>query len=452
MTFSSRATALMIVALLSHQAFTQCVPEEIKEAIDEVLLLGGDPVPYTCVSDGRKCVSARFERMEIPPLLITRLSRLKRLATIEFEDVEMQPEAWGTLGKMHQLRNVDIRSSKTKLDSTILFAISRLPELRGISLESDAIALESLGDELTAFDKLVFLRIAGCELTPSGCRAISKRCPNLEELQLHKVTSVREGFSVLTHLPRLKTLRVSYSRLSANWLGSCANCVCLQELDIASNGIRDSDLSLLANCKRLTILRVKEGQCKFGSIDRLTQLSTLWIDSEDNAYTALNDDGMAAIARLTCLKALHISDGEAVTENGWIKLASLTDLEELRLFQIGAMPSTIANAMSRKSLRKLILWDVKWSEECANTVAAMGNLKVLDLNWVDVKDESLSIMTSRQSLLNLVELRIHRVSDAGLELLSKMKSLRKLYISTGYTKQGVEKFKMALPNCIVNKE
>ena len=447
-----RLIAVMIVFTFVVQPCTYSEDSaRIKSLVEEVRLCGGEADIRRPASDVNTYIGVQFKNMELPIETVTKLSKMKEVIEIDIDNVVLSPESWAVVGKMRQIQQLFIRYSEREVSQTIMSAIVGMPQLYWLSIESPSIPLEALDKAVSPLDKLIFLRISGCTLSPNGCGAILRQCPKIEEMELEKVVADMDAISRLSTLPNLKSLNVNSSQLPAKWLGLLSRSVMLRELTLESNGVRDSDLALLASCPGLRRLYVTEGLCSFTTIDRVGQLSSLWIASEDNLDSALNDDGMAAIARLKNLKELSIRDAKMVTDRGLAALKALNKLEHLDVFLLGGTSNGISQMLDITTLREVSLWSVKWSDDCARKIAALTNLTELDLSSVYVEDASLRLIAASKNLSNLSRLHLTHVTDNGLVMLSEMKSLRRLSIGQGYSKDGIRRFKMAAPQCVVHE-
>jgi YHS domain-containing protein len=85
------------------------------------------------------------------------------------------------------------------------------------------------------------------------------------------------------------------------------------------------------------------------------------------AGTAITDSGLANIAGLSDLTALHL-EKTAITDAGLAHLKGLAKLEYLNLYSTGVTDAGLANLNGLKGLKKLYLWQTKVTD---GGVAAM---------------------------------------------------------------------------------
>jgi Leucine-rich repeat (LRR) protein len=158
------------------------------------------------------------------------------------------------------------------------------------------------------------------------------------------------------------------------------------------------------------------------SLEALTSLEAL-----DLSYCAIDDAGLAAIAKLPALKRLRLR-GSAVTAAGLQALASLTRLTELDLgYCPGLDDQSASHLAGLTSLERLELPGCKGPQGMEGAIgltdagvshlAGLTALTQLDLSGIPLGDEGVKKLATLKRLVAL-NLEDTRVTDAGLTALS----------------------------------
>ena len=142
--------------------------------------------------------------------------------------------------------------------------------------------------------------------------------------------------------------------------------------------------------------------------------------------------GMGDVGRLSSLQVLALRDVHIITPD-LAFLEKLSQLEVLDLYR------------TRLSTRNT------WNPpiEDLSHLSGLANLRRLDLSQLRVSD--IGPLGSLTRLVYL-DLRDNSITDAGLDHLKGLTSLRDLYLDgTQVTNAGVKKLKEALPYCIIRR-
>lgn len=234
------------------------------------------------------------------------------------------------------------------------------------------------------------LRKAGADVTVSGGVVTAVAVKDLS-----KFTDAE--FENLGRLVHLKTLSTSGEALNDRTLVYLTGLVALEDLSTNLAQFTDDglwQLSLLSNLKQIkffhTSLRRSDftgrGLAQLASLKNLRRLTV--------AGCPFNDEGMAAVGKLTQLENFRTWHTYQ-TEAGNAHLQSLVNLKSLHLGQRlrrygGASNAhsltneTLAVVSRLKSLDTLTLAEQKFSVDALSKLKALPNLKRLDLTQVDV--------------------------------------------------------------------
>lgn len=188
--------------------------------------------------------------------------------------------------------------------------------------------------------------------------------------------------------------------------------------------------------------------------------------------TALNDEGLAAISSIKSLEWLTISIGSYITAKGIKSLSALPNLYEFELLVCVLAPGTFDAIAEMHQLSGVSLYDSKNVSAAGIAKLVKGNpeLIFLDLSNTDVKEDAIPYVAEMKTLHefrglrlpitdkyldkiakmpNLTDLLLSEtlITDRGLLMLAKSKSLRQLEIANckNLTADGILAFKKARP-------
>ena len=226
----------------------------------------------------------------------------------------------------------------------------------------------------------------------------------LEDLELTNTAAGPSCLAAIGSLRNLRSLELWGTRITDAGLQQLAGMNELQLLDLGRTHISDEGIVLLGNLPKLRWLRLGNGEIKgadqAGVTDRATNQIAKWtsLESLDMQDTSITDRGITALSRLPHLKELRIAYTR-VTDAGMVDIAAISTLEKLQL------PDGIT----------------------ANGLVSLGDhpsLKQIDgISGLD--DQALAILAHLPAL-EAIELSGPRITDAGMDSVGRMRSLRRL--------------------------
>lgn len=194
----------------------------------------------------------------------------------------------------------------------------------------------------------------------------------------------------------------------------------------------------------------------------------------------ITDKGLSALCKITTLKDLAISswkDLPSVSDKGLEELLISLDLETLKIFAKTRNVSGSAFGKRKNPSMKTLILEAPISDQglldMIENCPGLENLLLTDPNIIDIKtfealkklnlqalsiddcngldDQAIKIISEIKSIKNL-SLESNIVTDDDLENLSNLPHLTSLDLSKdcGVSTEGIDKFKLKLPNCDIN--
>ncbi|MEM6365455.1 MAG: hypothetical protein AAF745_13595 [Planctomycetota bacterium] len=274
-------------------------------------------------------------------------------------------------------------------------SFQQLPGLLDVAINGNKITDECIND-LVKIRHLRSLNLSSTTISPAGISKL-RASTTLQHLTLYGGSVTDEHLVGLTGFPNLQSLQIIRAPISDNGLRSVGTIDRLKQLDILQ-------------CSNIT----DAGILEIGQLENLERLHVM--------QAALNDASLKAIAKLRRLRTLCL-DGP-ITDTGFRRLGELRLLEVLDLRDTGVGDGALA------------------------TISNFVRLKHLDLWGTEVSDAGLSSLSSLNDLVHL-DIAGTKVTDAGLIHLANLPLLTSLSveIDAGITKEGVDRLKIAMPNC-----
>jgi internalin A len=194
-------------------------------------------------------------------------------------------------------------------------------------------------------------------------------------------------------------------------------------------------LSKLTGLKQLHLNQSKISSRGFSHIARLKSLEYLTLPLN------VTDKDMAVIGALPNLKGFHIyfGTGNEITDDGLKILSRMQSLEEVSLGGGSITDAGLEHLKGLKKLNYLLLWGDRFNGNGLAHLRESPALRVCNFGSVYITDESLKHLAAMPHLENLSLARDVKISDRGMALLGKSRTLRKLDIQgTQVSAQGVE--------------
>ncbi|XP_062396037.1 protein NLRC5-like [Sardina pilchardus] len=280
--------------------------------------------------------------------------------------------------------------------------------------------------------KLQTLRLACCKLTEESCKAVASALQfsiSLKELDLSDNDLKDSGVQLLStgvsspHC-KLQTLRLAGCKLTVESCKAVASAlqssICLKELDLSHNDLKDSGVQLLST-------GLRSPHCKLQTL----RLSKCGISDEGYVLLALT-----LMSNPSCVKDLDVSDNHPGESAQKLLSATLEDphrkVEAIQLKQCHLSKAScemMASVLQRtpSHLRELDMSDNDLQDEgmellCVGLREPQCKLETLRLAGCKLTEKSCKAVASAlQSLVSLTELDLSHndLKESGVQLLSK---------------------------------
>lgn len=238
--------------------------------------------------------------------------------------------------------------------------------------------------------------------------ALLRELPStVRELQLRGTRVTEECVPWLLRLPRLESLGLGQTRLSANGIAHL-QVPTLRELDLAELPLEDASLTVLGGMPDLEVLSL--------------------------AGTNTTDYGLRHLRTLTRLTSLNLSD-TGVTDEGLVGLDAAVGLTDLFLANVSVGAPTVARLGHLTQLRTLDLSGTAIDGSATKTLANLSALESLSLAKTRQTSESISRLRGLRALREL-DLEHTRVDAKVMEALADLSSLVGLDLSETSLKEA----------------
>jgi tRNA A-37 threonylcarbamoyl transferase component Bud32/Leucine-rich repeat (LRR) protein len=416
------------------------------------------------------------------------------------DSILIRGETLEMLEKYPKLRDLNLIGTQvSRLPSGIC---KKLPNLEIIELAGTD-ANDDTMRELAEAKKLLYVNIASTKVTTEGLTALLPLRYSLENLNVRDISIDDTAAATIAQFRRLKQLNLSKVRLTEVGLAELLKLNALTHLGLSGTPMNDKCVGVLGQMKQLKSLHLHSTHITQAGIDRLKEAlpdcqisgwqppldlnkyseSTdqsllewmLWWEDECFIQTldgkeftirrtdrrpALNapiigisledtvitDDDLGPVQGCRELKTIAIGDTR-LTDDGIARLKALPKLEKLSLGIVltdrGAEELTKFPKLNQLSLRR-----PKISEKGIATIASMP-LKSLSLSRCAINNEGIEKLADISTLDELTLSRC-QLTDDMLVSFEKVLQLKTLNLqSNALTKHGIEKLRLALPNCKV---
>lgn len=313
----------------------------------------------------------------------------------------------------HKLKHVDLIHYKSSIDDT---HITRL---------------------VTGNPKIEFLSIESSMISDDSVNNISTQLNNLKSLDLIYCTGLTDNIrSYLVNLPELKSLKISYCRITNRIGNSFKDLSKLEELNLSGCNITDKigeNLKNLPNLHKLNLENCSQLTDKIGEdLEALTNLTDL--DLTGCNFTDSNKIG-SHLAKLKKLNSLKLRSCSINDEFG----PHLEQLTNLTFLDLSASEITDGIGASLESLVHLTTLEIS---QCMNLTNVIGQhleklikLRSLNLSMVSFLDDSIG--QNLKNLKNLESINFSYCEDISPAICSDLSELDNL---TTLNFHGCEKF------------
>jgi len=232
-------------------------------------------------------------------------------------------------GKINSLKSLELCYSGIK-DSQ-LAKLTNLPSIEEINLDSCPIGDRTIAHlaNNNVVPNLIVLDLADTDLTDLGM-ALLPKFKNLARLSLFYCNITNTGLRHVAKLTKLEALNLDSREISDEGLCHLKNLQHLRFLDIFSGRITDSGCAHIAQIKSLESLEICGG--------------------------CVGDPGCTFLARLENLTNLNLSQNEGISNQGVAALASLTNLKALNLSNTGVNVAYLNLSGGLMKLQSLALY------------------------------------------------------------------------------------------------
>jgi Leucine-rich repeat (LRR) protein len=268
-----------------------------------------------------------------------------------------------------------------------------------------------VGDEgLSHLTSLLHLTVRDESISNEGLSHLAGM-RRLESLYLQKTQINDEGLIHLRQMKRLKELLLSGTRVTQKGLVHLKDLRNLEYLDVSFD--IDAGLEYLSKLPSLKKIRIDAGSITVKELEILSKMKSLeeiFVNCSRNDWGDNTSEVLTELAKSLDLKSLHICKG--VTDEVLMSLTDMQSLQELDIYDSGVQITGegIAALAEIPSLRKLTIMDMELPSE---------------LQW-----EALGKLSSLE-YLELESIR-SRITDVHIALLSDLRHLKYLYISSSY--------------------
>jgi internalin A len=231
--------------------------------------------------------------------------------------------------------------------------------------------------------------------------------------------------------PALTRLDLSMTRITDRGLLGLKPLSNLTDVNLYyAETITDQGLAVLKYWKRLKRLNLRGTKLTDSTLQILNGLTTL--EFLDIGFAQVTDSGLSQLTALANLKEFAVG-GNKLTDAG---------LQTLRL-----MPSLTSLDLSGAQRTDSGLWSVSLTESGLETLATLKELQHLRLNGIAVSPLGLSKLTGLTKLTRLDLQSCARITDDVVPVLKSLPALRIVDLSaTAVTEAGIARLRQACPN------
>lgn len=274
--------------------------------------------------------------------------------------------------------------------------------------------------------------IVGNKISDNGVAALAGN-PVLTSLDLSANDVGPKGLNALIKNTHIVKLGLAKCHLDERALQAISH-LNIKKLNLEDSEIGNRGATILANMLALTHLNARHNQITSPGAQALAKNSTIKkLNLENNN---IGEDGIIALAKNTSLTHLSVLDSE-LTEKGAEYLGNNKTLESLEVKGLSGYPLQTL-LLNNANLKKLIIYDGKFSIEDMQLLAENKTLVTLSLFLGNVSDEYMEIL-AKNTHIKSYDLGYNQIHDRGMFALAKNNTIRKLHIETNpFTKKGFD--------------
>jgi Leucine-rich repeat (LRR) protein len=287
--------------------------------------------------------------------------------------------------------------SGPEVTNILLHAVSRLPSLRKLGLDSTLVTHDAL-EEFSQSAPHVQVILGDApeirELDSLPGVSIELNLRKRSDTQLEAIVGltlygddVDNATLAKVDLPLLLSLRrlsIHSSSVDDDGLSVLSNLDKLTHLDLCASDVTDGCISHINHLRSLTRLKLKATQITSVGVADLSNPSKL--TTLDISWTSVDD--LSPLAKMTSLKSLNLSNCPFDVDQ-LAHISQLVELESLELDDVPVTDDALSHLGGLHSLRELSLVGASLTDEGLKHLHSMKNLRVLFLTG-NVTDEAVA--------------------------------------------------------------
>lgn len=338
----------------------------------------------------------------------------------------------------HVVEATLVQLGNVEKTTALLEQVAKLPNL--VRLKAGGPDVTNAGlEKIAGLKKLKVLDLDQAKVDDDGMKHLAAL--PLVDINL-KLTDVRDdGVGHLAKIQTLKQLKLVKTKVTNAGVAHVKDMPNLEGLDLQDvNTVDNACLSDVKGLKKLRFLRIYGPGFDGDGIAPLGEMKTLRTLSMHQ--TGLGDDNIKHLKGLVDLEKLLIY-GTRVSDKGMAELAGLTKLKELDLRATPCGTAAMETYLSH--MPQLQLLDLSESNspnvnEAMPAIAKLTNLENLNLWHTQVTDDAVALLAALPNLKSLNLDDNKRVTDASMDTVGKLTNLEYLHIgSTSVTDAGLAK-------------
>ena len=362
------------------------------------------------------------------------VSGLASAAGAPYEDIVARVEALGGFAvRETEGTVVEVSLARTWATDADVERVAAIETLKRLDLSFTYVTDRGI-EQLKRLRQLEDLRLDTAEFLTDAAMSHLRANRSLQRLVLRGVDITDAGMPHIAELTALRSLDMSHTMLGDVGLENLPSLTELEELKLGANlisGINLNFLKLLPKLKKLSfqgIQRRNGGACWAPLITDL-DMDTIALLSGIEELDLGIGIGLSASGKPAAPGGnnCRLSGGIRITGLG---LAKLTKLKNLRVLDLGGAQLTPGGLKALKQfpkLERLSIWNCPMLDDsAAEVLAALPELKILDISYT-------------------------AIGDAGLQRLANLPNLKKLYVTeTQVTPGAAQTFRLEKPGCFLS--
>lgn len=279
---------------------------------------------------------------------------------------------------------------------------------------------------LKQLEQLKRLDLTDCPKIGDATLDVVAGIPTLDVLILRRTGITDDGLQAVTALPKLRAIDLRNTNISDAGVAHLSGMTSLIDVQLEKSKVTDDGVSALVELplKSLNLNYTAVTDEAMPAIGRITTLEQLQLDA-----ARLTDVGMAHVGKLKKLRRFSCRLAD-VTGEGIQHLSDLTDLTRLELRETSADDAALEIISQLPKLEFLDISECRLvNGEGISKLGALTTLTYLELREIkEVRDESFAPL---EALTNLRDLNLEatRVTTESVPVILKMTKLERLNIA-----------------------